>query len=96
MSLDDSLDRVAQKLTDDVFEVGKDVGEASAKMTLDLDLGDGNVGAVDGTGEGLGGGSAVLNDVLGDALDEDLADEVGVGEGGAGGEGGGVVGFCEG
>jgi hypothetical protein len=94
--LDDGLDRVAQELADDVLEVAEDVGEAGGEVAVDLDIRDLDAGSVGGAGQGADGGGAALDDVLCYALDEDLADEVGLGELGAGGKVGRVEGFCEG
>ena len=65
-------------------------------MAVDLDLRNGYVGAVGGSGQGAYTFCTALHNVLGDALDENLADEVGLGELGAGGEVRGVEGFGEG
>lgn len=96
VAVDDGLYRVAQELADDVLEVAEDVGEAGLEMALDADVGDLDVGRVGGAGNLLDGLGAGLDDRLGVAFDEDFADEVGLGELGAGGEVGGVVCFGEG
>lgn len=93
VAVDDGLNRVAQELADNVLDVAEDVGEAGVEVANDADLGDGDVGPVDGASEGADGLGAALDDVLGRALDEDLADEVGLGELGARGEVGRVEGL---
>lgn len=94
LALDDGLDGVAEELADDVLKVAEDVGEAGVKVAFDFDLGDLYLRPVGGSGEGLDGEAAAVDDVLSDAFDEDFADEVGLGEFGSGGEPGGVIGFC--
>lgn len=94
--VNDSLDRVAEELADNVLDVAQDVGEAGVEVADDVDLGDGGVGPVGGAGEGRDGFGAARDDVLGGTFDEDLADEVGLGELRAGREVGGVEGFGEG
>lgn len=96
LAVDDGLDRVAEELADDVLEVGEDVGEAGGEVAVDADVGDLGAGPVGGAGEGGDGAGAAVDDVAGLALDEDLADEVGLGELGAGGEVRRGVGFGEG
>lgn len=40
MAVNSGLNRVSEELADDIFDVGKNVGEGCVEMTLDLDLGD--------------------------------------------------------
>lgn len=96
MVVDDRLDRVAQELADNVLEVAEDVGKAGLEVAVDFHLGHLHLGAVGGAGELGDGFCTAADDILGDALDEDFAYEVGLGEGGAGREVGGVEGFCKG
>mgnify|MGYP005988313611 CR=1 FL=1 len=65
MLVDDGLDGVAEEFTDNVFEVAEDVGEAGVEMAVDFDLGDLDVGAVGGIGEGGDGFGAAVDDILG-------------------------------
>jgi hypothetical protein len=96
VALDDSLDGVAQELTDNVFEVAEDVGEARAEVAIDFDLGHLYSWGVCSAGELSDGFGAAAYDVLGRAFYEDFADKVGLGELGAGREVGRVESFCKG
>lgn len=96
VAVDDGLDGVAQELADDVLEVAEDVGEAGVEVAVDFHLGHLHLGPVGGAGELGDGFCAAADDILGEALDEDFANEVGLGEGGAGREVGGVESFCKG
>lgn len=94
MLVNDGLDRVAEEFANDVFEVAEDVREAGVEVAVDFDLGDLDVGAVGRIGEGGDGFGAAVDDIFGSTFDEDFADEVGLGQLGAGGEVWCVVGFC--
>lgn len=84
--LDDGLYRVPQELADDILQVCEDVWECHVQMAVDADLGDRGVRPVSGANEVLCGMSAPLDDVPRYALQEDLADELGLGQLGAGRE----------
>nr|POE87359.1 hypothetical protein CFP56_29948 [Quercus suber] len=79
VSLDDGLDAVTQELTEDVLEVGRDVGERRVEVALKVDFRNGDVRAVGGRDELASGLGAALDDLLGVTFEEDLADEVIVG-----------------
>lgn len=38
MGVNSGLDRVSEKLADDIFDVGEDIWEGCVEMTLDLNL----------------------------------------------------------
>lgn len=56
--------------------MAEDVREARLEVALDADLGDLDIGGVDGAGNLLDGVGAILDDILSVALDEDFANEV--------------------
>lgn len=84
VAFDDGLDGVAEQLADYVFDVVEDVGKAGVKVAYEADFWDWHVGAVGRPGEGRDGFGTALNDISSGAADEDFADEVGLGDFGAG------------
>lgn len=66
--------------------MAEDVGEAGVEVSVNLDLGDLDVGTICRAGEGSDGLRTALNNVLSVASDENFADVVGFGEFGTGGE----------
>ena len=75
--LDHCLHRVAQQLPNDILKVAENIRETSLQVTVNIDLGDGNIRPVGALRNIPNGFPAALDNILGYTLEKDLANELG-------------------